>query len=171
MRPTPCLAHAPPRTRAPSFQDRLLGRRRGHRDALLDDEGDVNLLGPCQSYSDGTRVRNGSVRLAPKRTAEHWTQPRTNLCPSLFAGVGGTRRGQYFRPDAHRWPPSALAWAWTPFLTTHRRPGASTASSPSAPTSGRTALRRVGSGGGRPRRPPPTCQRCTACSRRASTSI
>jgi hypothetical protein len=77
----------------PSSQDRLVGRRRDHRDALLDDEGDVNLLGPRQSYSAGTRVRNGSVRLAAKRTAEHWTQPRTDLRQLLFAGVGGARKG------------------------------------------------------------------------------
>jgi len=154
-----------------SSQDRLVGRRRGHRDALLDDEGDVNLLGPRQSYSAGTQVCNGSVRPAPKRTAEQWTQPRTDLCQLLFSVVGGARRGQYFRPAPHRWPPPALAWVWTPFLTTHRRAGASTASSPCGPTSGRTALRRVGRGRGRLRRPPPTCQRCTTCSRRVSTSI
>jgi len=41
-----------------------------------------------------------------------------------------------------RCPP--LAWAWTPFLTTHRRAGVSTASSPSGPTSGRTVLHRTG---------------------------
>ena len=56
-------------------------------------EGDVNLLGPRQSYSAGTRVRNGSVHLAPKRTAERWTQPRTDLRQLLFADVGGARKG------------------------------------------------------------------------------
>jgi len=31
------------------------------------------------------------VRATPKRTAEHWTQPRTDLCQLLFAGVEGAR--------------------------------------------------------------------------------
>jgi len=90
MCPTPCPASRsrPSSNARPSSQDRLVGRQRDHRDALLDDEGDVNLLGPRQSYSAGTRVRNGSVRLAPKRTAEHWTQPHTDLRQLLFAGVG-----------------------------------------------------------------------------------
>ena len=49
------LSHSRPSSNArPSSQDRLVGRRHDHRDALLDDEGDVNLLGPRQSYGAGT---------------------------------------------------------------------------------------------------------------------
>jgi hypothetical protein len=134
----------------PSSQDRTSGRRRDDRDALLDDAGDVNLCGPRQSYSGRTQLHNGSVRLAPERTAEHRTQPRTDLCQLLFAGIGGARNGLYSPPAARRSPAPALAWARTPSLATRRRAGASTASSPSGPTSGRAALHRVGRGGGPP---------------------